>query len=104
VPTVEPSYSFTVGTVTDPQTGDLTLTYALVAPTIFPNNLTKTSGEGKTPAGNTCEGDVSLYSTDGKTVWSFQPVASIQPAPGAMATLSGIGLYRIYATDQWTGQ
>ena len=97
-PQLDASYSFTVGTTTDPSSGDLIPTYTMADPNnTYPNNIIKVTDDG------TCQGNVSLYSTDGKTVWSFSAAAAAQPTVGTSTTLSGVGLFRQYGSDQWMG-
>lgn len=43
-----------------------------------------------------CEGELDLYSTDGKTVWLLKPELNTDNA-----TLSGDGEYGVFATDQY---
>ena len=95
-PQLDPSYGFNVTTTTDAETGDLVPSYALIDPNnTYPDSLVKTSDNG------TCQGEVDLYSPDGKTVWEFNPAAAAQPDVGASTTLSGVGQYRVYNSDQW---
>lgn len=42
-----------------------------------------------------CEGEVDLYSADGKTVYSLKPELN------ADSSITGDGEYNIYGTDQW---
>jgi hypothetical protein len=45
-----------------------------------------------------CEGELDLYSDDGKQVWLLKPETdTINP----MTTISGSAEFRIYDTDQW---
>jgi hypothetical protein len=43
-----------------------------------------------------CEGELDLYSADGKTVWLLKPELNTDNA-----TLSGDGEYGVFATDQY---
>jgi hypothetical protein len=42
-----------------------------------------------------CEGEVDLYSTDGKTVWLLKPELN------ADNTITGDGEYGVFSSDQW---
>jgi len=42
-----------------------------------------------------CEGELSIYSADGKTVWLLKPELN------ADNTITGDGEYGQYSTDQW---
>jgi hypothetical protein len=45
-----------------------------------------------------CEGELDLYSADGKQVWLLKPETD---TIDAMTTISGSGEYRTYTTDQY---
>ena len=87
-----PQYQFSGTTVLDPQTGDeLQVFTYLTDPTI--NNIAKANQGGV----GSCEGDLSLYSADGKQVWSLKPEMFLDN------TISGLGEFRVYDKDQWLG-
>ena len=48
-------------------------------------------------ANSQCEGELDLYSADGKSVFYWKPVTNPDN------TISGDGEYTLYTTDQWSG-
>ena len=61
------------------------------------HNHTKTSNT----AGG-CEGQLELFSADGKTVWNFRPLIASYSADHTTGTLTGQWEYAEFADDQWT--
>ena len=52
--------------------------------------------------GGICEGELELFSPDGKKVWTFAPVLSAYSADKTTGTVGGQWEYAEYADDQWT--
>ena len=79
--------------VVDPQTQDMLQSFTY---TTDPNahSIVKVSAAGNAM----CEGELSLYSADGKQVWNLKPWLN------ADNTITGEGEYDLYGTDQWIGQ
>jgi hypothetical protein len=92
-PQMLPSYVFTGTLVVDPQTQDMLQSFTY---TTDPNahSIVKVSAAGNAM----CEGELSLYSADGKQVWNLKPWLN------ADNTITGEGEYDLYGTDQWIGQ
>ncbi|MEP6863295.1 MAG: hypothetical protein ABJE66_21905 [Deltaproteobacteria bacterium] len=89
-PTMLPSYAF-VGTVTtDPQTGDPLQNF------MYTTDPTAHTIVHVSEASNAqCEGEVDVYSTDGKQIWNMKPWL-------ATGTITGEGEYSLYNSNQWT--
>ena len=90
-PTMLPQYSF-IGTVTtDPQTGDPLQDFAYSDPSA--HAIVKVSAASNAQ----CEGELGLYSADGKQVWNLKPWLNLDN------TIGGEGEYDLYNSDQWAG-
>ena len=89
-PTMLPSYSF-VGTVTtDPQTGDPLQNF------MYTTDSTSHVIVHVSEASNAqCEGEVDVYSADGKQLWNMKPWLNTDK------TITGEGEYALYGSDQW---
>lgn len=106
-PTLLPSYSFvatrtitpagcTQGPNTTCELTDESWSYTTNAAT---HNRTKTSEGG----GGICEGQLELFSDDGKSVWTFTPVlTSYNDTAMTTAVLGGQFEFATYPDDQWT--
>lgn len=93
-PTPLGKYEFDGSTTTD-MNGDYIEAFAYVPQANDPTaNYHVGANEGGT---GLCEGDLELYSADGKQVWIFKPELN------ADNTLTGGGEFRIYGSDQWLG-
>jgi hypothetical protein len=52
--------------------------------------------------GGICEGELELFSTDGKAVWTMTPVLTAYSTDMTTGTVAGQFEYATYPTDQWT--
>ncbi len=92
-PTPLAQYSFKGVETTDMNGDPVVNTFTLITPDpSLQRNIVKVSEGGA----GLCAGEVDLYSTDGKQVWSLQPEINFDNA-----TISGDGSFEIYSTDQW---
>ena len=78
-PNVPQQVQFRVDFVSDPN--DPTYTYTLLAPTGFKKTIVKISQGG----GGLCEGQVELYSEDGKETFNFHPILNVFNQNGPLA-------------------
>jgi hypothetical protein len=88
-PTMLPSYSFKGTLMTDPDTGDMLQQFAYLTD---PNAhaLIRVSAAGN----KACEGELSIYSDDYKTVWTLKPWLNPDN------TIVGDGEYSMYTNAQ----
>jgi hypothetical protein len=91
-PTILPQYQFKVDQATDPENGDIIPKYVYMTdPTAHNRVKVSQGGDGL------CEGELNVFSTDGKEVWILKPEMY------ADKTLRGDGEYSLYKIDQWLG-
>jgi hypothetical protein len=91
-PTMLPSYSFQGTLTTDAATGDPLQNFKyLTDPTA--HAIVHVSAAGYA----TCEGELGIYSPDGKQVWNLKPWLNTDH------TIIGEGEYDLYGSDQWAG-
>jgi hypothetical protein len=89
-PTMLPEYAFVGSVTTDPQTGDPLQNFMY---TTDPSAHTIVHVSEASNA--QCEGEVDVYSTDGKQIWNMKPWL-------ATGTITGEGEYSLYNSNQWT--
>jgi hypothetical protein len=90
-PTMLPQYSFQGTLTTDPDTGDQIQQYAYVTDPSA-RSIVRVSAA----ANAACEGELSLYSSDGIKVTSLKPWLNPDN------TIVGDGEFAMYTNDQWT--
>lgn len=62
----------------------------------FQGDTTRVIAKYSNGGSGLCEGELDIYSADGKTVWLLKPELNTDGT-----TLSGDGEYGVFATDQW---
>jgi hypothetical protein len=88
-------YEFTGKQMIDPATGDILPVFAYTTDPSNTRVIVKVT-EGGTSGGNGgCEGELDIYSTDGKTV------TSLKPQLNGDNTITGDGEYTEYGSNQW---
>ena len=85
-----PQYQMQGTATTDPTTGEYDESFSYVTdPSAHVIVKANEGGSGS------CEGDLSIYSADGKQVWSLKPELNLD------FSIVGAGEFDIYDTNQW---
>jgi hypothetical protein len=90
-PTPLAQYQFKVEEMTDADGNKYQVNTYMTDPSVRNRVKVSQGGDGL------CEGEVNLFSTDGKEVWILKPELY------ADQHLGGDGEYALYGSDQWTG-
>jgi hypothetical protein len=90
-PTVLAQYQFKAELMTDMDGNDYQVYTYMTDPSIRNRLKISQGGDGL------CEGELNLFSTDGKSVWILKPELY------ADQHLGGNGEFQLYGSDQWTG-
>jgi hypothetical protein len=89
-PAMLPQYAFTGSLVVDPMTQDMVQKFTYTTdPTAHATVKVSAAGDA------TCEGELGVFSPDGKQVWTLKPWLNVDN------TITGEGEYDLYGADQW---